>query len=66
MALFGPDPEEIAAEAKAAQEAQIKEAQDLAKFMTTEGQGISEQATIDLSLEDEEDWASGNLEGLYL
>ena len=47
----------------------IKDAEDLAKFATTEGQGVAKAATIDLSLEDEEDWMTGTLNnrpGLFL
>jgi hypothetical protein len=71
MALFGPDPDEIAAAAQAKQEAAIKEARELALFATTEGEGISTAANIDLSLDDPAAFADGDLgedplEGLFI
>jgi hypothetical protein len=75
MALFGPDPAEVAAEiqatAKREQEASIADALAQARFATTEGQGISTAANIDLSLDDPEAFANGELgedplEGLFI
>jgi hypothetical protein len=70
MALFGPDPEEIMEDARKAQEAKIENGIAAALFATTEGQGISTMANIDLSLDDPAAWADGDLEdpieGLFL
>jgi hypothetical protein len=70
MAIFGPDPEELIEEAQAEQERKISEAQMAAIFATTEGEGISTAANIDLSLDDPESFADGDLEdatlGLFL
>jgi hypothetical protein len=67
MALFGPDPEEIMEEAQRAQEAKIEDARLATIFATTEGQGISTAANIDLSLDDPAAWSDGNLdEELFL